>query len=182
MFLRFISFVCPSVFISVCLSIFFSVCLSTCVCLSVYPFLLSPLILIASELKHVIPSVVFGKEYGEFSSIKFKEIQWNSASAFLVADNRVVNGLSGRSLQSFDCTSIRLLSHFAGLCCAPHTWLAQYIHRLVHSPCSLPRGMVEIYEYMFMLKTCFMGMISLVVHSRDTPSMEYSLRLFQPLA
>ena len=45
------------------------------------------------------------------------------------------------------------------------------IHSVAHSLCSLPSGSVEIFEYVFMHKMRFMGIISIVIFTRNTPSL-----------
>ena len=77
-------------------------------------------------------------------------------------DNRVLNRPLGRSLRSFARTahsahSLRSAS------------LAHAIHGLAHSLRSLPRGTVEILEYMLTLRTRSMGINAIVVVTRNTP-------------
>ena len=71
----------------------------------------------------------------------------SNKGAFLVIDNCVFYGPLGHSLRSFTCTA-----HSAhSLRSATLASLARSIHGLVHSLRSLPRGTVEIHEYVFML-------------------------------
>ena len=54
--------------------------------------------------------------------------------------------------------------HFATL-----ALLARSVHGLAHSLHSLPRGTVEILEYVFMLKMRSTGIIAILVVTRITP-------------
>ena len=97
-------------------------------------------------------------------------------------DNRVFNGPPGCSLCSFATftrsaalgsaplrytrfaqllTCFALIARFARLLAL----LTCSIHRLAHSLCSLPRGMVES---VFILKLCFTGTIEILVITRNT--------------
>ena len=92
-------------------------------------------------------------------------INYQLVGAFIVTDNRVFNGPLGRSLRSFARTT-----HSAhSLRSTPLALLARSIHGLAHSLRSLPRGTVEIHEYVFMLKSRFTGTIKILVISRNTP-------------
>ena len=85
-------------------------------------------------------------------------------------DNRVFNGPLGRSLRSFTRTSHSAHSlRSAPLRFAPLSSIARSIHGLTHSHHSLPRGTVEIREYVFTLKTSSTGTIDIFVISRNTP-------------
>ena len=81
-------------------------------------------------------------------------------------DNRVFNGPLGRSLRSFARTALSLRSASLALFTG-----ARSIHGLARSLRSLPRGTVEIHEYVFKLKSRFTGTIEVFVVSRDTPSL-----------
>ena len=77
--------------------------------------------------------------------------------AFLVTDNRVFNGPLGRSLRSL-LAPLTPLTRSAALCFATLASLARSLHGLArshhglaHSLRSLPRGTVEIHEYVFTL-------------------------------
>ena len=80
--------------------------------------------------------------------------------AFLVTDNRVFNGPLGRSLAlltpltrsaALHFAMLALLARSAALHFATLALLARSVHGLAHSLRSLPRGTVEILEYVFML-------------------------------
>ena len=76
-------------------------------------------------------------------------------------DNRVLKGPLGRSLRSFARTAHSAHSaHW--LRSAPLCYIL-FIHRLAHSLRSLSRGTIEIYEYVFTLKTPLTGTIDFVV-------------------
>ena len=94
---------------------------------------------------------------------------------FLVTQNRVLNGLSNRVLHSFALaaysTDLLCSATFASLACS--------VHGLAHSLCLFPCGIVEISEYVIMLKmqitgltgkTRLTGKNALVVDSRITPN------------
>ena len=99
--------------------------------------------------------------------------------AFLVRDNRVLNGLLGRSLRSFARTAhsthslrsaLLRLARFATL-----ALLARSVHRLAHSHRSLPRGTVEILEYVFTLLSHFTGTNAFLALTRNTPQRDFLL-------
>ena len=74
--------------------------------------------------------------------------------------NHIFNRPLGRSLRSFAHTT-----H------SPHSLHSAAFHSQAHSLCSLPRGMVEIHEYVFTLKTRFIETIS-----RPNVSYEFFVR------
>ena len=73
--------------------------------------------------------------------------------AFLVKDDRVLKGPLGRSLRSFARTAYS--AHLLRI--ATLASLARSIHGLAYSLRSLPRGTVEILEYVFKLLSRFTG-------------------------
>lgn len=103
-----------------------------------------------------------GARYNRIYKFKYSE------GAFLVTDDRVFNGPLGHSLRSFARTShsahslrSALLHYASGLTCS--------VHGLAHSLCSLPRGTVEIFEYMFTLWSRFTGTNAFFIFTRNTP-------------
>ena len=91
-------------------------------------------------------------------------------------DNRVLKGPLGRSLHSFASTAHSAHSLHSAPLHYPHfatlASLARSVHGLAHSLRSLPRGMVEIHESVFTLKTHSMGMNVKVAVTGNTPSEE----------
>ena len=75
---------------------------------------------------------------------------------FLIRDIRVFNWPLGRLLRSFAPT-LTLLTRYAALRFTMLTLLAHSVHGLAHSLRSLPRGTVEILEYVFTLLSRFTG-------------------------
>ena len=67
---------------------------------------------------------------------------------FLVKEDRVLKGPLGRSLRSFSHSAHSLRSATLAL-------LARSVHGLTYSLCLLPRGTVEILEYMSTLLSRF---------------------------
>ena len=74
----------------------------------------------------------------------------------------------GHSVARYVCSLAPLtpLTRSAGLRFAALALLAHSIHGLAHSLRSLPRGMVEIHEYVFMLLA---GMNEFLIVGRNTP-------------
>ena len=50
--------------------------------------------------------------------------------------------------------------------------IAHSVHRPAHSPRSVPRGTLEILEYVFTLRTRFTGRNAFFIFTRDTPLIE----------
>ena len=69
--------------------------------------------------------------------------------AFLVTENRVINGPNDRSLHSFTHTAHSLINAIFSMLAL----LARSVHKLAHSLCSLPCGTVEILEYVHTVNT-----------------------------
>ena len=88
--------------------------------------------------------------------------------AFLVRDNRVLNGPLNRSLRSFARTAHSAHS-LPSLRFATLASLAHSVHGLAHSLRSLPRGTVEILEYVFTLLSRSTGTNAFLVVTRNTP-------------
>ena len=66
------------------------------------------------------------------------------------------------------------LTHSAALRFATLVSLARYVHGLAHSLCSLPRGTVEILEYVFTLLSRFTGSNAFFIFTRNTPILQVS--------
>ena len=92
---------------------------------------------------------VFWSRACSITSLTFSWDSWKIIKrAFLVRDNRVLNGPLGCSQRSFACTAHTAhTAHTTHLLCSAPLCYTCSIHRLAHSLRSFPHGTVEILEY-----------------------------------
>ena len=90
-----------------------------------------------------------------------------SMGAFLVRNNRVLNGPLGCSLRSFARTAHSAKSLRSALFRYAHFTCS--IHGLAHSLCSLPRGTSEIFVYVLTLIARLTGTNAFFIFTRNTP-------------
>ena len=105
---------------------------------------------------------------GICSRKKKREITLLSKMAFVV---KTIAFLMGHSVACYvrSLAPLTLLTRSAALRLAMLALLACSIHRLAHSLRSLPRGTVEIFEYVHTLLTYYTGTNAFFIFTRNTP-------------
>ena len=91
--------------------------------------------------------------FSSFLSSQLASSIWSTKAAFLVRVSETIAFLTGHSVARYVCSLAPLtpLTRYAALYLNTLASLAYSVHGLAHSLRSLPRGMVKINEYEFML-------------------------------